>query len=82
MKRKIMSILIMVVGLLCPTTVFAKETDHQLTQKDIIEATGLGKVTVSRLMSGKYYDFRLSTLDKICKFFDCKITDILEQDDD
>ena len=54
----------------------------KITQKDIIEATGLGKVTVSRLMSGKYYDFRLSTLDKICKFFDCKITDILEQDDD
>lgn len=36
MKLKIMSILIMVVGLLCPTTVFAKENDHLLTQTDII----------------------------------------------
>lgn len=54
----------------------------KLLQKDIIATTGLAKATVSKLMSGEYYDFRLSTLDKICKFFDCKITDILEQDDD
>lgn len=52
----------------------------KITQKEIIESTGLGKVTVNKLLSGKYHDFRLSTLDKICKYFDCNISDILEQD--
>lgn len=55
---------------------------NKITQKEIIEATGLGKVTVSKLFSDTPYDFRLSTLDKICKYFDCKVSDILEQTPD
>ncbi len=33
--------------------------------------------TVNQLFSGKYYDYKLSTLETICKFFNCKIKDIL-----
>lgn len=47
------------------------------TQKEIVQATGLSIKTVNQLFSGKYYDFRLSTLEAICKFFNCKIKDIL-----
>ncbi len=51
------------------------------TQKEIVEATGLSIKTVNQLLSGKYYDFRLSTLETICKFFNCKIKDILVEVD-
>lgn len=47
------------------------------TQDEIIKATGLSKKTVSQLFSGKYYNYKLSTLENIAKFFNCKIKDIL-----
>ena len=47
------------------------------TQQEIINQTGLSKKTVSQLFSGKYYNYRLETLEKISKFFNCKINDIL-----
>jgi len=50
---------------------------RKYTQKEIIETTGLSKKTVVQLFSGKYYNYRLDTLEKISKFFNCKIQDIL-----
>ena len=47
------------------------------TQQEIAELTGLSKKTVSQLFSGKYYNYRLNTLETISKFFNCKIKDIL-----
>ena len=52
------------------------------TQDEIIKATGLSKATVSHLFSGKYNDYKLSTLEIIAKFFNCKIQDILVEVDD
>jgi len=47
------------------------------TQDEIIKATGLSKKTVNQLFSGKYYNYQLSTLEKIADFFECNINDIL-----
>lgn len=47
------------------------------TQKEIMNAMGLSKKTVVQLFSGRYYNYRLDTLEKISKFFNCKINDIL-----
>jgi len=47
------------------------------TQKEIVQATGLSIKTVNQLFSGRYYDYKLSTLETICRFFNCKIKDIL-----
>lgn len=55
---------------------------RKYTQDEIAEATGLGINTVGRLLSGKYYDYKLSTLEAIAKFFDCKINDILVEVED
>ena len=52
------------------------------TQKEIIKATGLSKVTVTQLFSGEHHNFSLFTLEKIAKFFNCKISDILIEVDD
>ncbi len=50
---------------------------RRYTQKEIVKETGLSAKTVNQLFSGKYYDYKLSTLETICKFFNCKIKDIL-----
>lgn len=55
---------------------------RKYTQDEIAEATGLGINTVGRLLSGKYYDYKLSTLEVIAKFFGCKINDILVEVED
>lgn len=47
------------------------------TQNDIFQATGLGKKVVLQLFSGKYHNYTLDILEKISKFSDCKIHDIL-----
>lgn len=52
------------------------------TQEEIIKLTGLSKKTVSQLFSGKYYNYKLSTLETISKFFNCKIKDILIEVED
>ena len=52
------------------------------TQKEIMDATGLSKATVTQLFSGKHYNFGLFTLETIAKFFNCKISDILIEVDD
>ncbi len=53
------------------------------TQEEIISETGLSRKTISQLFSGKYYNYKLSTLETISKFFNCKINDILiEVDED
>lgn len=51
--------------------------NQKYTQEDIMNATGLSKKTVGQLFSGKHYNYRLSTLEAICKFFNCDISEIL-----
>lgn len=55
---------------------------RKYSQEEIAKATGLGINTVGRLLSSKYYDYKLSTLETIAKFFGCKINDILVEVDD
>ncbi|MBD5401659.1 helix-turn-helix transcriptional regulator [bacterium] len=52
------------------------------TQDEIMKATGLSKKTIGQLFSGKYYNYELRTIEKIAKFFDCKIHDILIEVED
>lgn len=55
---------------------------RKYTQTEIAKKTGLSQNTVNYLFSGKYNDYKLSTLETIAKFFDCKIHDILVEVDD
>lgn len=55
---------------------------RKFSQVEIAKATGLGIKTVNHLFSGKYYDYKLSTLEAIAKFFGCKINDILVEVED
>ena len=55
---------------------------RRYTHEDIANATNLSFGTVNKLFSGKYYDYKLSTLEAISKFFNCSIHDILIEVED
>ena len=55
---------------------------RRYTQEEIVKATNLSIGTVNNLFSGKYHDYKLSTLETISKFFGCSIYDILVEIDE
>ena len=48
------------------------------TAEEVKKATGLSATTLSNIRNGKNTNISIQTLDKLCKFFKCKIQDILE----
>ncbi len=52
--------------------------DNFTTATSIHNATGISKAMLSDIIRGKHTNVRLETINKLCKFFDCSISDILE----
>ena len=52
-----------------------KREERGLTQKELADAVGATKSTVSMWEHGTLP--RKDTLDKLCKFFNCKVDDLL-----
>ncbi len=50
---------------------------RKITRKELAQAIGVSPTTITKLTKGEHVDVRLSTLEKICNFFDCSIFDIL-----
>ena len=48
------------------------------TRKEICQLTGISPTTFTKLTKGEHVDLKLSTLEKIAKFFGCSVLDILE----
>lgn len=51
--------------------------NKKYTRKEIVEATGLSPATITKLTRGEHVDLKLSTLEKIAKFFGCRVHDII-----
>lgn len=49
------------------------------TYKELAEMSGLSTTTITKLTKGEHVDLKLSTLEKIAKFFGCSVFDILEE---
>lgn len=45
---------------------------------ELAKLTQLTPATISKLLKGEDIDIKISTLNKICNYFDCKIEDLLE----
>jgi putative transcriptional regulator len=52
--------------------------ERDVSAVEIQRATGIHTNTISGIIHGKRTNVELDTLDKLCKFFDCKLTDLLE----
>lgn len=51
---------------------------HKVRGYQIAKATGLSTATISKLMQGENIDVKLSTINKLCGFFKCGLSDIIE----
>lgn len=47
------------------------------TRKEVAEQTGISPTTITKITRGEHVDLKLSTIEKIAKFFDCSVKDIL-----
>lgn len=51
---------------------------HKVRGYQIAEATGLSAATISKLMQGENIDVKLSTINKLCEFFKCNLSELIE----
>ena len=52
--------------------------ERRTTADAIAKATGLGSTTISKIRNSKNVNININTLDKLCKYFDCKLTDLID----
>ena len=52
--------------------------ERKITAKEVARATGLGSSTISKLRNSKSVNINTNTLNKLCEYFNCKITDIID----
>lgn len=50
---------------------------HRVTADKIAKETGLSKNTISKMRNSKNLNISISTLDKLCEYFDCDVCDLL-----
>ncbi len=55
---------------------------HRTTAEEVHKATGISNSTLSNMRTGKNKNVSINTLDLLCKYFKCKVSDILEFNDD
>ena len=53
--------------------------NKRYTGKEIAKISGLSTATITKLLKGEHVDLKLSTIEKIAKFFNCNVKDILEE---
>lgn len=51
---------------------------NKATAEEISKQTGLGSSTISKLRNSKNLNISLNTINKLCKYFNCKVSDLLE----
>lgn len=55
---------------------FADGRRYSITE--IATATGLSRVTLSKILNQKGYGTGTDTIDRLCDFFNCKVEDLME----
>lgn len=52
--------------------------ERKISSKELAGRVGISQVNMSRIKTGKVSSIRFSTLDAICRAFDCQPGDVLE----
>lgn len=52
--------------------------DNKMKQNRLAELTGIRPATISKMYYGEVKRIQVDQMDKICKVFDCKLTDFME----
>jgi len=51
---------------------------RRITIGEVAEAAGIHRMTLSKMINQRGYNTGTENLDRLCKFFDCEISDLLE----
>lgn len=51
---------------------------RRITLIEVSEATGINRMTLSKMINHKGYSTVTDNLDKLCQFFECKIEQLIE----
>jgi len=51
---------------------------RRVTMTELSEATGINRVTLSKLVNHRGYSTVTDNIDKLCKFFGCEVSDVME----
>ena len=51
---------------------------HRVTMSELSLATGINRGTLSKMVNQRGYSTVTGNIDLLCKFFDCKIEDVME----
>ena len=51
---------------------------RRVTLTELSEATGINRVTLSKIVNHRSYSTVTDNIDQLCKFFGCKVEDIME----
>jgi DNA-binding Xre family transcriptional regulator len=54
------------------------QTGTRVTLRELAAATGIGRVTLSKMINQRNYCTVTRHLDALCEFFDCKIEQLVE----
>ncbi|MDR1167625.1 MAG: helix-turn-helix transcriptional regulator [Heliobacteriaceae bacterium] len=52
--------------------------DNRVRAREISKATGLDECTISNMKNNKNKNLNVNTLNKLCRYFNCRISDLLE----
>ena len=51
---------------------------RRITIQEVAEATGINRMTLSKILNHKGYSTGTDTLDRLCIYFGCRIEDLVE----
>ena len=54
------------------------EEDRRITIGEIAEAAGIHRMTLSKLINQKGSNTGTENLDRLCKYFQCRVEDLIE----
>lgn len=57
---------------------FEYREQRRLTMTEISEATGIVRTTLSRMVGPKHFNTTTDNLERLCKFFGCQVSDLVE----
>ena len=51
---------------------------RRVTVNEIAAATGLNRMTLSKILNQKGYGTGTDTIDRLCEYFNCQVQDLME----
>jgi putative transcriptional regulator len=52
--------------------------DRRITIGEVAEATGMNRMTLSKMINQRGYNTGTENLDQLCRYFECQVEDLIE----